>query len=183
MTAPAQTCMAHAHAEQRDPLTSGAITIAWLIVANKPFYPLYVWWIAGHGLAPAFLTALSAPAFAGLIWLARKNSLWLRAGIPLLGAVDTMLATKLFGAGAGTELFFLPCVLLVATSIRPSEYRVSWALAALILLAAVLMNGRYGAPLYEWPGSALAGLFSLNVMSVACLCFVIVYRFSKTARA
>jgi hypothetical protein len=31
--------------------------VAWLILANKPVYPLHVWWFAGSGA----LAAASAP--------------------------------------------------------------------------------------------------------------------------
>ena len=26
-----------------DPLTAASVTVAWVIIGNKPFYPFYVW--------------------------------------------------------------------------------------------------------------------------------------------
>lgn len=166
-----------------DALTRVAAGIAWLIVVNKPVYPLYVWWIAGHGLGPAYLAALTAPAFAALALLARRQPLWLRAGLPALGALDTAYNTKLFGAASGAELFFIPCALLAALLLRPAEHRITWGLTALISALAIGLHGRYGEALYRWTESDLAALFSLNLVSAAALSAFILIRLAPVDRA
>ncbi len=162
-----------------DPTIAAAASIAWLIVLNKPFYPFYVWWITGHGLGPAFLAALSAPLFAALPLLARRNPIWLLAGLPFIGALDTAYTTKLFGEASGTELYFIPCALLAAVLIPVQSYRITWGLAALMFVLAVLLHGRYGPALYLWTEADLASLLSLNLISVASLSFFILVRFAR----
>jgi hypothetical protein len=164
---------------RRDPTVDAAKGIVWLIVLNKPLYPLYVWWIAGHGLGAAFLSALSAPVFAALLLLARRDPLWLLAGLPVVGALDTAFATKLFGEASGTSLFFVPCALLVAILLPTKAYRLTWALTGLIFILAAGLHGRFGAAIYLWTDKELSALLSLNIISAASLSFFILVRFAR----
>lgn len=45
---------------------SASARTAWLIVINKPVYPIYVWYFTGSGFWPASLTALSMPLYVAL---------------------------------------------------------------------------------------------------------------------
>ena len=93
-----------------DGLTRATVNVAWLIVANKPFYPLYVWYLAGDP-GPAVLgAALSLPFFAAVPLLANRSGLAARVALPVVGTVDTLLETRLLGQASGTELFFAPCI-------------------------------------------------------------------------
>jgi hypothetical protein len=38
------------------PLASATAATAWVIVGNKPFYPLYVWWLVADNVATSFWT-------------------------------------------------------------------------------------------------------------------------------
>jgi len=152
-------------------------TVAWLILANKPVYPLYVWWFAGSGALASTLTAASAPLWLALAWVGPRFPLLLRVGAPLLGMVDTLLATKLFGAASGAELFFAPCLLLAVMSFRVGEARISRALVAVLYLVVVAAHGRYGAAWHEWPADQLTSLLNVNALAVASLCAFIGWKF------
>ena len=165
-----------------DPLVSAVRAVAWLILANKPVYPVYVWWFAGSGVLASTLTAASAPLWLVLAWAGPRAPRLLRAGVPLLGMVDTLLATKLFGAASGTELFFAPCLLLAAVSFRMDETRISRALVAALYVVVVAAHGRYGAPWHDWPPDQLSRLLDVNALAVASLCAFIGWKFAALPR-
>ena len=174
--------MSGAPSNQQNDQTTASVAIAWLLVFNKPFYPLYVWWVTGHGGWQTTITMISMPAFAALPYLAKRNSLWVRAGIPVIGIVDTVLATKLFGPAGGTELFFVPCALLIAIALYRTEWRIAVGLMAMLYIIFVGLRNRYGVPLYIWTGEELSSLLTLNSISVASLVAFIVWRFSRAER-
>jgi len=165
-----------------DPQRDAATTVAWLIVVNKPFYPLYVWCLGGSALA-ACATLAAMPAFAALAWAGRRNSRAIRLGLPLVGLADTLFATKVFGPASGTELFCFPCLLLAILGARADEPHAARGLVATIFVAFVAAHGHYGAPLYAWPPDALARVFELNVYSVASLSAFVCLRFAGVARS
>ena len=75
----------------RDVLTSATVTVAWVIFANKPFYPLYVWYLVGHGVLASCATIIAAPFMAaGLVLPVNIAPLSMTVGllILLVGAVQ-----------------------------------------------------------------------------------------------
>jgi hypothetical protein len=167
--------------DSADARTSATVATAWIILANKPVYPLYVWWFAGDGVLASTATALTAPLYAAVILIARRSSLGARMALPLFGLVDTLFATKLFGAASGTELFLLPCALLAVLAFGDGEARWSRVLAVLIGATFAISHGRFGAPLHEWSAPALARLASVNAYAVASLGVFIAWRFPRGA--
>lgn len=165
-----------------DPPTAASVAVAWVILANKPFYPVYVWWLVGSGVAASLWTVLAAPAFLAIVLLASRRPLLARAGVPLVGMLDTLLATKVFGTGAGTELFFAPCMMLAALSFRAGEEWWQRGLATLIFAAFALGHGRLGAPLHVWSDGELATLLNLNAFAAASLMAFIALRWPATGR-
>lgn len=161
-----------------DPLTAASVTLCWVIALNKPFYPLYVWYLTGEGVLVSTLTMVAGLGFAGLALAARQLPLATRFGLPFLGICDTVLAGKIFGQAAGTELFLAPCVMLAALSFESREVWWQRGLAAFSFLAFVLFHGRSGQPLYGWSEAHLQSLFSLNAFSVACLMSFIAIRYA-----
>jgi hypothetical protein len=160
-----------------DPLAAATVGVAWLIVVDKPLYPLTVAWVAGDGWA-AWPTLLALPAFLAIALLGRRRSFAARLALPLVGAADTLLATKLFGAASGTELFFVPCLLLAVLAFRAEEARWTKGLVALLFAVFALAHGRLGAPLGPWTADAAARLLELNALSVAMLCAFLGWRFA-----
>ncbi len=161
-----------------DERTTACTTVAWLIAANKPIYPLYVWWFVGSGVAASCLTMVSLPLFAALAWAGRRRSLLLRVGLPVVGFVDTLFATKLFGPAGGTELFAVPCLLLACLSFRADEVRWARGLVVGLFLGFVVAHGRLGAPLGTWTAEELGRLLEINILAVASLSAFIGLRFS-----
>lgn len=151
---------------------------AWVIALNKPIYPLTVWFFAGSGFWAASLTALSLPLYVAAALCLRRNDRLLRFGLPLLGVFDTVLATKLFGAASGAELFFFPCLMLATLAPVAGEARASRALVAAIFIVALALHGRYGPPLHFWDADALDRLREVNIFSVASLCAFLGWRFA-----
>jgi hypothetical protein len=155
-------------------LTSASATTAWVVAANKPFYPIYVWWLAGSAWWSSLWTLTALPLFAALPFVGRGAPLIARVGLPLVGVADTTFATVLFGEGSGAEAFFVPCAALAALSFRGSEARLAQALTALVFVVFVAL--RYAAPAGVWPSPVLV---NLNLLSAASLTAFVGLRFAS----
>ena len=163
-----------------DPRTAACISVAWIIFINKPFYPLYVWWLIGtHAVVPSLGTLAGAPFYAVLPFLARRSAYAARVALPIVGLIDTVYATKLFGPACGTELFLLPCALLAIVGFSAKEFLAARALIVTIFVVFFALHGRYGAPLHEFSAIDSATLFNLDVFAVASLTAFIGLRFAR----
>lgn len=163
---------------KQDALTAATVTVAWVIIANKPFYPPTIWWVVGNGVEAAWISVLSMPCFLAIPFIARRSALAARIALPLVGTVDTVFETKLFGTGSGTELFFAACMMLVALSFRASEKL--WQIGLTGVVFAGFLTTRYliGDALHIWSAEDLGKLFNLNAFAVACLTAFIALRYS-----
>ena len=155
----------------RDGLTSASVTTAWVIVGNKPLYPVYVWWLAGADWKPSLWTLAAWPLFAALPFFAGIA----RVGLALVGTLDTALATVIFGEGCGVEAFFAPCAALAALSFRTSEAWTARVLTAAVFVVFAAL--RYAAPAGLFPLSPT--LLNLNLLSAASLTAFIGLRFAS----
>jgi hypothetical protein len=169
------------YCDNPDPLAAVASVTAFVVAANQPFYPLYLHAIAGVAATPAWLTLLSTPAFAAVPFVARRHSLAGRALLPLAGIANTMLGAKLMGAGAGAELFLLPCVLLAAVLFRSAERAAAFALLALAALAYFGLRDSLGAPLCAFTAQEAGAVARLNAASVAGLLVFVGFQLSGLA--
>jgi len=160
-----------------DALTASSVTIAWVIFANKPFYPLYVWWFVGNGAMAALGTLIAAPLFLAIPFLARRSPLVARAALPIIGTIDTLWETWLFGAASGTELFLAACMVLAAVSFYAREIWWQRGVAVAIFLAFFAAHGRLGGPLYPWTADELGKLLNINIFAVASLLTFIVLKY------
>ncbi len=165
-----------------DPLASASAAVAWIVVANKPLYPAIIWWYVGGGFEASLATLIAAPFYAAAAFLARRVPFAARVATPTIGLADTLLATKVFGAGSGTELFLFACGLLAALSFRPHEAWWSRGLIGLIFGAFVLFRLCGGAALYPLPPAELGRLLDLNIVSAASLFAFIGLRFAGAHR-
>lgn len=165
-----------------DDLTRASVTVAWVIIANKPFYPLYVWWLVGSGTRASLGTLLSVPLFLLVPLLARRSPLSARIALPVVGTVDTVFETKLFGYGSGTELFLAPCIMLVALSFHAVEAWWQRGMAAVLFVVFFAAHGRLGEALHVWSADELGTLFALNVFAVASLMAFIAIRYAGVRR-
>ena len=164
------------------PLVGACVTTAWVIVGNKPFYPLYVWWLVGDHVATSLWTLAGLPLFLAVALFAAAWSLAGRIALTLAGLVDTSFSDFMFGAGSGVEAFFAPCAALAALSFRADEAWVSRALTATAFVA--FAAARYLSPpgVQPWPDAEAHVLANLNFYSAASLTAFIGLRFAA-ARA
>ncbi len=170
-------------ADQRlDPLTQATVTVAWVIIANKPFYPLYVWYLVGNGVSASLWTLVAAPFLLTVPFLAKRSPLAARIALPLIGTLDTLFETKLFGQNSGTELFFAACIMLAAMSFRSKEAWWQRGMAAIVFVVFVASRSYSGAPLHVWSESDLATLFNLNAFAVASLTTFVALRYAGISR-
>ncbi len=165
-----------------DPLTQATVTVAWVIVLNKPFYPLYVWYLVGNGVTASLGTLISAPLFLAIPLLARRSPFMARIALPVVGTFDTLFETKLFGQASGTELFFAACIMLLALSCRAEEKWWQRGMAVLVFAVFVFSRSHLGPPLHFWTDSDLAILFNLNAFAFASLMTFIALRYSGIPR-
>ena len=152
-----------------DPLASAAGTIAIVVAANQPFYPLYLHAIVGAEAWPAWLTLLSMPFFVAVPAVARRHSLVGRALLPIAGVANTVLSVKLFGVASAVELFLLPCILLAAILFRPRERAIMALVLAAPLLAYLAVDGNLGPPLRIFSADETRSIVAVHAMSVAAL--------------
>jgi hypothetical protein len=174
--------MGRSPAPRPDPLASAGAAVAWVILANKPLYPVTIWWFVGGGFEASLATLIAAPLYAAVPVLARRAPLAARVATPAVGLADTLLATKVFGPGSGTELFLFACGLLAALSFRPHEVWWSRGLIGLIFVVFVAMRLGGGAALYALPPDQLGRLLGLNIFSSASLFAFIGLRFAGADR-
>lgn len=165
-----------------DPLTHATVTVAWVISANKPFYPLYVWWLVGSGVGMSMVTLISIPFFVGIPLFAGRSSFGARLALPLVGTLDTVFETIIFGKASATLLFLAPCMALAVVSFYPAEKWWQRGLACFIFVcfAGAWWLIRY--PVFPWSAGQLATLLSINVFAVASLMAFIGLRYAGVAR-
>jgi hypothetical protein len=153
-----------------DPLVSTASLIALVVAWNAPFYPLYVWAVAGAGGMPwALATTASLPFFGAVPFVARRFPLAARIMLPLVGTINTAWCSVLLGQAAGEELFLIPCGMIAVLLFRPRERLLMAVVAAAPLAAHLLLAGRYPVPPHVYTVAQYASLTSMNAISVAML--------------
>jgi hypothetical protein len=165
-------------APQTDALTQASVTIAWVIICNKPFYPLYVWWLLGTGVTVSAMTLASTPFFLIIPWVARRSAFHARLALPLLGTVDTVFETWIFGRASATLLFLAPCMMLAALSFRPEEKWWQRGLACFIYLCFAACWWLVGPPQFPWDARQLSTLLGVNAFAVASLMAFIALRYA-----
>jgi len=166
-----------------DALTVASVTIAWTILGNKPFYPLYVWWLIDKDAAIVSLwTLVATPLFAAVPYLARRNGRAARLTLVLAGIVDTAFASLMLGAGTGAVYFFFPCLMISALCFRVSEPWFSRGTAVLAFIAFAALAKFGGAGVHGWTAEQARTLDGLNLYCAIALSAFIVLRFSTVAR-
>jgi hypothetical protein len=162
-----------------DGRTEACVAVAWLVLVNKPLYPLTVWALIGADAATQSLAALAiAPFYAAVLWLAPRSGYGARVALPIVGLADTTIAAKVFGAGSGAELYLIACGALAVVSFSAREAMTSRALVIAVYAAFVLLQAGLGAPVEVWPPADLARFFALNAYSAASLAAFVGLRFA-----
>ncbi|WP_245442430.1 hypothetical protein [Rhizobium chutanense] len=163
-------------------MTRATVTVTWVIIVNKPFYPLYIWYLVGNGVSASLWTLASTPLFLAIAFLARPAPLAARTALPVVGTLDTLFETKLFGQDSGTELFLAACMLLAALSFSEDERWQQRGVAALVFAAFVVSRTSIGTPLHLWSEVDLTIIFNLNAFAVASLMAFVTLRYAGMPR-
>ncbi len=162
-----------------DGRTEACVAVAWLVLINKPLYPLTVWLLIGAEAATRSLAALAiAPLYAAVLWLAPRSGYGARVALPLIGLADTVIAAKAFGRASGAELYFIACGALAVVGFSAREAMTSRALVIAVYAAFVLVQTWPGATVESWPPDDLARFFALNAYSAASLAAFVALRFA-----
>jgi hypothetical protein len=165
--------------ETPDSRTAASVSVAWLVLINKPLFPVAVWVLIGADAATRSLAALAiAPLYAAIPWLARRSGYLARVALPLAGLADTMIDVKVFGPGSGAQFYLVACGLLAIVGFSAREAMTARALVIAAYAAFVLVYAGLGAPIENWPPEDLARFFALNAFSAASLAAFIGLRFA-----
>jgi hypothetical protein len=157
------------YSAHEDELAATGNTIALVLAGNGPFYPLYGFILIGWAAWPTLSTMLSAPLFAAVPWLMRRNTKLGRVALSLLGTLNTLWCVKLLGLDTGVDLFLLPCATLAAMLFYRNERWVMLPLLGLPIAAFIGLKPFYGPALLPLPAQAAAHMVALNAGSVAML--------------
>jgi hypothetical protein len=165
-----------------DPLAVAGNLVALAVGSNQPLYPLTLYWVTGADVTGTFICFLSAPIFLAVRFVARRSSLAGRVMLVVVGAVDTFISVKIYGAAGGADLFLGPCLLLSTTLFRWRERRWAVGLTAAILAGLFTLHGSYGASYLAWSARDYAIMMDLNIVSVAILSAFIVLSVVRARR-
>lgn len=165
----------------QDPRTVAGVTVAWVIIANKPFYPFYVWWLVGSGVEISTLTLVSLPFFLAIPFIAGRYPFAARLALPLIGTLDTVFETIIFGRASATLLFLAPCMALALVAFHTTEKWWQRGLACFIFVCFAISWWTIGNPIFPWNEEQLATLLSINAFAVASLMTFICLRYSGMA--
>ena len=165
-----------------DPLTRAAVTIAWVIIANKPFYPLYVWWLIGQGVGISAITLASIPFFLAIPLIAGRSPFFARLALPLIGTLDTVFETMILGKASATLLFLAPCMALAMVSFYAAEKWWQRGLACFIFACFAVSWWVIKGPVFPWSSDQLSTLLNINAFAVASLMAFIGLRYAGVAR-
>ena len=162
-----------------DGRTSASVAVAWLVLINKPLFPLTVWALIGAEAATRSLAALAiAPLYAVVLWLAPRSGYAARVALPLVGLADTVIAAKAFGPGSGADLYLIACGALAVVVFSAREARTAQAMVVAVYGAFFLIRGLLGAPFEVWPPADLDRFFTLNAVSAVSLAAFVGLRFA-----
>lgn len=157
-----------------DPRLAAAGTLALLIAANQPFYPIWVWLIVGAKAWPALLTFLSMPFFLAVPALSRRNAdvgRWVLIAAAIGG---TALSAAALGPASRVELFYLPCLALVPLIFAQGQRRKALLIAAAAMLAGLGLARLKRGGLEAFTPAEIYGLAKLHAFGVAALLVAIV---------
>ena len=163
-----------------DKLTETGNFVAVVLAWNAPFYPFYIWLLAGGASLPSsLLTAFSLPVMAAVPAVSRRSGVAGRAMLCLAGTANSVWCAWVLGEPAGVALFLLPCIMLAALLFRAEEWQVYAPLVALPMLAGWFMPGRLPPPPHTYTAAQYGHLLNMNAASVAVLIAFLGYIFAR----
>ena len=170
-----------AYFDGSDPALQLAGTVAFVVVGNQPFYPLYVWWAAGPSAATTSMVSwLSTPFFAAVPALGRQSAMAAKMLLIAAGIGNTVVCALVLGTASGVELFYLPCLLIAYTLFEARTAAISLFVSLAVVAGAMVVARTFAAA--ELSPTDNAALVRMHAFSVAGLVAVIAYRLWKNRR-
>lgn len=152
----------------RDPRMAYGNLVAVLVGSNQPLFPLTLYFVLGDAARPSLWGMVSTLVFCAVPLVARSNGFAAKLLLSLYASLHTAGFVMLMGQGAGFELYFLPCIGLTALLFPARQRLLAWTLCAvpfLLFFAVQRLAGQAG----HFGGEAVASLWQVNAISVACL--------------
>lgn len=163
-----------------DPHLGIAGTVCLVVVGNQPFYPAYLWWIAGGKAWVGVLTWISTPFFAAVPAVGRRHPLAGKLLLLAAGIGNTVLCAFAQGRATWVELFYLPCLALSWLMFDDRQRLLGLACGILPIILLGLAAGR--SELAGFTPEETASLARLNAYSVAGLLIVMGVSVYRTRR-
>ena len=157
------------YAAHPDPLVAAGNFVALVLAWNQPFYPLYLWLIAGSKAWVEAPDVLSGLLFFAIPAIARRNSLLGRVLLSVFGLANVMIVWWILGEGTGIWLLLFPCGMLAALLFTWRERWVMLPLALLPLMSWLAMRERLGPPPVAFTVEELASITTMNAVSAFAL--------------
>jgi hypothetical protein len=157
------------YAAHDDPLVAAGNFVALVLAWNQPFYPLYLWLIAGSDAWVQTPDVLSGLFFFAIPAVARRNPLLGRTLLPVFGVANVVVCSWLLGEEAGLWLLLFPCGMLAALLFTWRERWWMVVLTALPLVVWLAMRGRLGPPPAMLTPEQLASINTMNAVSAFAL--------------
>ena len=157
------------YAAHPDPLVAAGNFVALVLAWNQPFYPLYLWLIAGSKAWVEAPDVLSGLLFFAIPAIARRNSLLGRVLLSVFGLANVMIVWWILGEGTGIWLLLFPCGMLAALLFTWRERWVMLPLALLPLVSWLAMRERLGPPSVAFTVEELASITTMNAVSAFAL--------------
>jgi hypothetical protein len=170
------------YVEHPDPATAASNLVALVIASNGPFYPLYVLALIGWENTGVWLTMLASPFFMLMPVISRRHPATGRVALPVIGIVNTVGCTFLFGSTSRVELFLLPCITLIALQFRGCERRRLLSLLGLAVGTQIWLTEFPPAGLMILRVDQAEALARLNAISVATLSAFLVLSLANVLR-
>jgi len=161
-----------------DPAAALVNLVALVVAGNGPLYPLWVVAFTGHDGWISLVTMGATPFFFAIPWLMRRSSVLGRLAIPVVGTLNTVWCTKLFGASSSVGLFFLPILLLACLLYRRRERALLLLALAFPFAASFIPERLYGLPIASFTAGEIESLAALNLGSVIMLMAFLAWQFA-----
>ena len=152
-----------------DPPVAAGNFVAMVLAWNQPFYPLYLWFIAGSDAWAEAPDVLSALFFFAIPAISRRSALAGRVLLPVFGVANILAVSWILGEAAGVWLLLFPCGMLAALLFRWQERWWMLGLSALPLVAWWATRGRLGPPLMSLSPEQLGSIWTMNAVSAFAL--------------
>lgn len=166
-----------------DPRQAMANKIAMVIVANQPFYPLYLLVISRDAALASLVTLMSTPFFAAVPVAGRRGGRGGRVLLVAAGLGNTAVSAITLGTATMVELFLIPCLMLAGLLATSAERGRALGLALLVGGGGMALARLPGLPLAMLDDATQSAMAGLHAISVGCLSVLILVMARRMRRA